>query len=96
MVDSPVARAVLGALAEGWPADADFARVVIETRGPDWLVVTVWTSTPGPVIGRRGATASAIRDRLRAAVPGRSLELVVRDAGGPDPRGTSDEEAGSP
>lgn len=96
MVDSPLARAVLGVLADAWPEDADLARVDVDARRPDWLVVTVWTATPGPAIGRRGATASAIRDRLRAALPARGVALEVRDVGGPDPPSASGADDGSP
>jgi len=45
VVDSPLARAILRALAECWPDDADLGAVVIEDKGPR-IVVTVTTSTP--------------------------------------------------
>lgn len=81
LVDSPVARAVLAALAEGWPAGADLERVAIQGRDPRRIVVTVWTSTPGEVIGRGGSTASEIKARLQAVSPDKTVEFrVLADA----------------
>lgn len=77
LVDSLVARGLLAALAECWPAGANLERVVIQDRDARWIVITVWTSTPGEVIGRRGNTASEIKERLRAVSPEKTVELRV-------------------
>lgn len=82
-MDPPVARGLLAALAECWPATAALERVVIHERDPRRIVVTVWTSTPGEVIGRSGSTASEMKERLRAAVPDQAVELRVLAGTGP-------------
>lgn len=99
-MDSPAARGILTALAECWPATAALERVVIHETEPWRIVVTVWTSTPGEVIGRRGSTAAEMRERLRAAVPDEDVELRVLAGAGPAETGDRplDEafESGSP
>ncbi len=84
MAGSPIARAVLETLGACWPDDADLTSLDVEDRGPQGLVVTVWTSSPGPVVGPGGSTAEMIRDRLRAVLPGAAVRLDVRSA---TPRG---------
>lgn len=78
MVDSTVARAILRELAQCWPEQADLEKVVIEEREPRRIAVTVWSSTPGRVIGKGGRTASEIKERLRAVLPGKAVEFAVR------------------
>lgn len=65
-------------LAERWPDGADLESVAIQEEGPERIVVTVWTTRPGELIGRQGSGASALREALRTAVPDRSVELRVR------------------
>ena len=88
LVDSPVARGILAALAECWPAKADLERVAIQDRDPRWIVVTVWSSTPGEVIGRGGSTASEIKERLRAVIPDKTV--VFRVLAGAEPEEPED------
>lgn len=76
MVDSAVARAILRTLAQDWPEQANLEGVRMEERGR-WIIVTVRTSTPGPVVGQRGSTASEIKERLRAAVPDKTVVFRV-------------------
>ena len=89
MVDSPLARAILRTLAERWPEEADLQRVAIDDRTSDRIVVTVWTATPGTVIGCGGRTVAVLKERLRAVVPDRYVELRVHageppgESGGP-------------
>lgn len=78
-MDALVARAVLEVLAGGLPADADVERVAVHEIVAGRIVVTVSTSTPGPVVGRRGGVAVELRDRLRAAAPGCEVELRVHE-----------------
>jgi predicted RNA-binding protein YlqC (UPF0109 family) len=77
IVESPVARGILTALGECWPEKADLGKVAIQVRDPRRIVVTVWTSTPGEVIGRGGSTASDIKERLRAVIPDKTVEFRV-------------------
>jgi len=77
LVDSAVARGILAVLAERWPASADLERVEIDDKDARRIVVTVWTSTPGAVIGHRGNTASEIKERLRAVIPDKTVEFRV-------------------
>jgi uncharacterized protein YciI len=76
-VDETVTRALLRALAEHWPEGAGLERIVVHERRPRRVVVTLWTSSPGAVVGRRGSAASALRDRLREAAPGHGVELRI-------------------
>lgn len=77
LVDSAVARGILAVLAECWPAKADLVRVEIHDKDARRIVVTVSTSTPGEVIGRRGSTASEIKERLGAVTPDKTVEFRV-------------------
>lgn len=93
-MDPPVARRVLAALAECWPETAVLERAVIQGSDPRRIVVIVWTSTPGEVIGRRGSTASTMKERLREAARGGEVELRVLAGSGPvDPGDHAREEA---
>jgi hypothetical protein len=82
-VDSQVARAILRALSECWPEGAELQRAVIQERDPRRIVVTVWTSTPGPVVGQRGAIASDLKEQLGNAAPGKSVEFRVNTGARP-------------
>jgi hypothetical protein len=77
LVESPLARGILAVLAECWPAKADLEGVAIQDKDTQRTVVTVWTSTPGEVIGRGGSTASEIKERLRAVIPDKTVEFRV-------------------
>jgi ribosomal protein S3 len=46
--------------------------------------VTIRTTTPGRVIGRRGATAQVIRDELAARLGDPQLRLNIEEEKGPD------------
>jgi predicted RNA-binding protein YlqC (UPF0109 family) len=76
VVESTVARAILRELAQCWPEHADLEKVVIH-ENEIRIAVAVWTSTPGRVIGRRGSTASEIKERLCAVLPGKVVEFTV-------------------
>lgn len=80
-MEAPVARALLAALADSWPEGATLEQMVVRVRDGH-VVVSVWTSTPGEVIGRRGVTAAELRDRLRAVVADAEVgvELEVHPA----------------
>lgn len=80
------------ALAGAWPDEGSLHQVVIEGRDPRSIAVTASTSTPGQVIGHGGGTASAIRDRLRRAVDGTSVELHVLEKAAPVEREASMDE----
>lgn len=77
MLDSPVARAIFLALAECWPEHVDVVRIEIADSESRGVVVSVWTTTPGKVIGYRGSAAAEIKERLRAAVPDEAVEFRV-------------------
>lgn len=79
----PPPLAVLQALAECWPEGADVEKVVIDGTDPGWVVVTVWASEPGRLVGPKASIAADLRDRLGAAVPGRALEFRVLEGSGP-------------
>lgn len=65
-------------LAECLPDGADVESVAIQEDDPLRIVVVVWTTRPGELIGRHGSAAGELRERLRSAVPDRSVELRVR------------------
>ncbi|MGH8979603.1 MAG: KH domain-containing protein [Acidimicrobiales bacterium] len=77
MLRSPDAKAMLQALAECWPEDADIERIVIAERGERRVAVTVWTSAPGLVVGHEGSVLAAMTARIGAAVPDHEVELQV-------------------
>ena len=52
-------------------------------RFPNQVQVTVWTSKPGIVIGRKGSTVKALRARLRD-MTGKSVKLEVEEISDPD------------
>lgn len=64
---------------------AGISRIVIE-RYPSRLGITLHTSKPGVVIGRRGATVNALKDKIVAltGVPSNRLRLDVMEIENPD------------
>jgi ribosomal protein S3 len=75
---------VAAVLARAVPAGADVGAI-----GVRWidggLQVAVTTSDPGRLIGRRGATADAIRQALADEFGGVDVQLEVHEAQGPPP-----------
>ena len=61
---------------------AGISRIEIE-RFPNQVQVTVWTSKPGIVIGRKGATVKGLRSNLRD-LTGKSVKLEVEEIAEPD------------
>lgn len=61
---------------------AGISRIEIE-RFPNQVQVTVWTSKPGIVIGRKGATVKNLRSSLRD-LTGKSVKLEVEEIPDPD------------
>lgn len=61
---------------------AGISRIEIE-RFPNQVQVTVWTSKPGIVIGRKGATVKNLRGNLRE-LTGKSVKLEVEEISDPD------------
>lgn len=61
---------------------AGISRIEIE-RFPNQVQVTVWTSKPGIVIGRKGATVKGLRSNLRD-LTGKSVKLEVEEIPDPD------------
>ena len=84
---------MLAELAECWPEEAALEQVLVHERPDGRIVVTVWTSTPGEVVGRRGGTAAAMREKLRAVAGSRSLDLRVCPAAALPPAGETFGEA---
>lgn len=61
---------------------AGISHVEIE-RFPNQVQVTVWTSKPGIVIGRKGATVKALRSTLRDLTD-KAVKLEVEEVADPD------------
>lgn len=61
---------------------AGISRIEIE-RFPNQVQVTVWTSKPGIVIGRKGSTVKALRSKLRDMTE-KSVKLEVEEIVEPD------------
>lgn len=61
---------------------AGISRIEIE-RFPNQVQVTVWTSKPGIVIGRKGATVKGLRSNLRD-LTAKSVKLEVEEISDPD------------
>lgn len=61
---------------------AGIANVEIE-RFPNQVQVIIWTSKPGIVIGRKGATVKEIRGKLRD-LTGKAVKLDVEEIADPD------------
>lgn len=61
---------------------AGISQIEIE-RFPNQVQVTVWTSKPGIVIGRKGATVKGLRGNLRE-LTGKSVKLEVEEISEPD------------
>jgi hypothetical protein len=83
-------RSVADVLLDGVPADTDISSVGLGFPDGHWLV-GVRTRTPGRVIGRRGATADALRAALAEELSDPQLKLDIAEAGRP-----GDPPAGSP
>lgn len=61
---------------------AGIANVEIE-RFPNQVQIVIWTSKPGIVIGRKGATVKELRGKLRD-LTGKSVKLDVEEISQPD------------
>jgi small subunit ribosomal protein S3 len=61
---------------------AGIAHVEIE-RFPNQVQIVIWTSKPGIVIGRKGATVKDLRGKLRD-MTGKSIKLDVEEISQPD------------
>jgi small subunit ribosomal protein S3 len=61
---------------------AGIAHVEIE-RFPNQVQIVIWTSKPGIVIGRKGATVKELRSKLRD-LTGKSVKLDVEEISQPD------------
>ncbi len=61
---------------------AGIANVEIE-RFPNQVQIVIWTSKPGIVIGRKGATVKDLRSKLRD-LTGKSVKLDVEEISQPD------------
>jgi small subunit ribosomal protein S3 len=61
---------------------AGIANVEIE-RFPNQVQIVIWTSKPGIVIGRKGATVKELRSKLRD-LTGKSVKLDVEEISQPD------------
>jgi small subunit ribosomal protein S3 len=61
---------------------AGIAKVEIE-RFPNQVQIVIWTSKPGIVIGRKGATVKELRGKLRD-LTGKSVKLDVEEISQPD------------
>lgn len=61
---------------------AGIAHVEIE-RFPNQVQIVIWTSKPGIVIGRKGATVKDLRGKLRD-LTGKSIKLDVEEISQPD------------
>jgi small subunit ribosomal protein S3 len=68
---------VLEALLASVPSDADIQAVGFD-EGRQPPRVDLWTATPGAIIGRRGATADAIRLAISQRL-GREAQLNIRE-----------------
>ena len=92
-------RIVVETLLEGVAADTDIASVEI-TRAGARRRVDVRTRTPGRVIGRRGATADAIRSSMAERLGDPQLQMniveVVDDDDPPPDRPAGDREPRRP
>ena len=72
-------KRMLDGIARVVPADADVTAIAVSA---DSQLVTIWTSTPGLLIGRRGETADLIKAKL-AKVAGRWVELHIKEVSAP-------------
>jgi ribosomal protein S3 len=75
-------RSVTEILLDGVPAETDIASVELAYPDSHWMV-RVRTRTPGRVIGRRGATADALRSAMAEKLDDGRLQLNIEEAGGP-------------
>jgi predicted RNA-binding protein YlqC (UPF0109 family) len=75
-------RSVADVLLDRVPAETDISSVGLGFPDGHWLV-RVRTRTPGRVIGRRGATADALRSALAEKLGDPGLRLNIEEAGGP-------------
>lgn len=72
-------RCVTDALNDNLPDDAVVEAVQVSA---DLSSVTLWTSTPGHVIGRRGSVAQMISEALNASL-GMHVRLLIQEVGDP-------------
>jgi predicted RNA-binding protein YlqC (UPF0109 family) len=95
MTSSEEFASAVAVVADHVPADADVTSLEMARTGGNWRL-TLRTSTPGRVIGRRGATADALRAALaeRLGDPGLTLNIAeARPPGdGPAPPPAGDRE----
>jgi predicted RNA-binding protein YlqC (UPF0109 family) len=70
MASWKIFRLVTEALSDNLPDDAQVEAI---QAAADYSTITIWTSTPGNVVGRRGTTAESIRRSLET-----SLDAQVR------------------
>jgi ribosomal protein S3 len=80
---SELVRRLLVAISGSLPDDADLSAVDVESD--DDVTVVLHTRTPGLLIGRRGATADAIRSKLQDVVDDGVVRLNIREVGSDDP-----------
>ena len=75
-------RAVADILLNHVPEETDVSAVDLTFPDAHWRV-RVRTTTPGRVIGRRGATADAIRAAMAAHLGDPRLQLNIEEGGAP-------------
>ncbi len=68
---------LISAVLSEFTPSADIGRVELKGGGAERRVVTVATRTPGQLIGRRGATADAIRAALAQRFADDLLQLNI-------------------
>lgn len=78
---SKVFRYIGEALSENLPDDAVIAAIQVSA---DQSTITIWTPTPGAVIGRRGSVAQRINDSLKSSLGKPVLVLVAEVSDPPD------------
>jgi hypothetical protein len=81
MPSSVAFRCISEALSENLPDDAVIEAVQVSA---DQSRVTIWTSTPGAVIGRRGSVAQRINDSLKSSLGKQVLVFVAEVNDTPD------------
>jgi hypothetical protein len=81
MPSSMVFKCISEALSENLPDDAVIEAVQVS---PDQSTITIWTSTPSAVIGRRGSVAQRINISLKSSLGKQVLVLVAAVSDPPD------------
>jgi hypothetical protein len=74
-------QCISDAITENLPNEAVIEAVQVAA---DQSTVTIWTSTPGAVIGQRGSVAQRINDSLRSSLGKQILILVAEVSAPPD------------